>query len=128
MAPSQMGKEPLSLMRTIARPRTPSRTASGCCVLALRNASQRQRSQGWRRCLVRSRLLSEAMSGRVRAATSVAKDRDSPCANVGASTTSPHDRRRQRGAVDPLHLGCRRVRKVEPRIVGSVGTHPMVAD
>jgi hypothetical protein len=56
-----MGEGPLSIMRTLARPRTPSRTTSTGGVLALPDASERKQSQGWRRRMVWSRRLSETL-------------------------------------------------------------------
>ena len=61
MAPSQMGEGSLSVMRPIARPSTPSRTASHGCVLALPDEPKRQQPQGWRRCVVWRCRLSEIL-------------------------------------------------------------------
>lgn len=61
MATRQMGEGSLHLVRPIARPRTPSRTASDGVVLALPNSSQCQQSQGWRRRVVWSGRLSETL-------------------------------------------------------------------
>lgn len=61
MATRQMGEGPLHLMREIARPRTPSRTASHGVVLALPDEPKRQQPQGWRRRMVWRCRLSEAL-------------------------------------------------------------------